>query len=573
MHAALACAHDPGALRLPRVLRRLPPPRRAGQGGRHHRPPLGRAGRDRPRAPAGPRPSTRRSASRSRRWASGSTCWPRRRRPSAACSATRRRRSTGAHVTLTDARNEPRPGPARPAHLDRRRRRAAHRGASSPARRRLEPAVRAARGAGRQAGGARRPLRRRRAATPARSASASTSSCATTRPRWRPSSGPGPRPCGRAPSSAPASTTLADGARAATLRPAPTRSTWPCGRRGTRARWSGRPPRWPPCADRRSPVRRHRRHAPHPDSPAHVRRPHRRAHRRHRGRGRVSRQQRPNRPGGAACPFCVGGPRGARALRRQGVPQPLAVVPRRPVRGRALHPRARPHVPRPGLARAPAGSSTCGPTAPRRSGPGDDVAYVLVFENRGEEVGATIAHPHGQIYAYDHVPDAPLAELRRADGGATAALCAPARRRRWTVAEATGWRAWVPAGQRLPVRPAAGARRPPARPAVARRAPARRPRRPAGRRARPARPPVRRPAALHAVDPPAARPTAAPGPRPTCTPHVVSPMRSPGRAALRGRRRAGQRRVRQPGRPRGRRGRTARSVTWDCAPGRPVGST
>lgn len=34
-----------------------------------------------------------------------------------------------------------------------------------------------------------------------------------------------------------------------------------------------------------------------------------------------------------------------------------------------------------------------------------DVHYVLCFENRGPEVGATIAHPHGQIYAYDHVPD------------------------------------------------------------------------------------------------------------------------------------------------------------------------
>lgn len=34
-----------------------------------------------------------------------------------------------------------------------------------------------------------------------------------------------------------------------------------------------------------------------------------------------------------------------------------------------------------------------------------DVDHVLVFENRGAEVGATIAHPHGQIYGYDHVPD------------------------------------------------------------------------------------------------------------------------------------------------------------------------
>jgi UDPglucose--hexose-1-phosphate uridylyltransferase len=42
----------------------------------------------------------------------------------------------------------------------------------------------------------------------------------------------------------------------------------------------------------------------------------------------------------------------------------------------------------------------------------DDVAYVLVFENRGPEVGATIAHPHGQIYAYPDVPAVPRAELQ-----------------------------------------------------------------------------------------------------------------------------------------------------------------
>jgi UDPglucose--hexose-1-phosphate uridylyltransferase len=33
-----------------------------------------------------------------------------------------------------------------------------------------------------------------------------------------------------------------------------------------------------------------------------------------------------------------------------------------------------------------------------------DLPYVLVFENRGEDVGATLSHPHGQIYALDHVP-------------------------------------------------------------------------------------------------------------------------------------------------------------------------
>jgi UDPglucose--hexose-1-phosphate uridylyltransferase len=36
-----------------------------------------------------------------------------------------------------------------------------------------------------------------------------------------------------------------------------------------------------------------------------------------------------------------------------------------------------------------------------------EVAYVLVFENRGPEVGATIHHPHGQIYGFPFVPPVP----------------------------------------------------------------------------------------------------------------------------------------------------------------------
>ena len=69
----------------------------------------------------------------------------------------------------------------------------------------------------------------------------------------------------------------------------------------------------------------------------------------------------------------------------------------------------------------------------------EDIAYVLVFENRGAEVGATIPHPHGQIYAYDEVPPNPAAEL-------TAARCVlcdevPGDR---LVSESDGWRAWVP---------------------------------------------------------------------------------------------------------------------------------
>lgn len=33
-----------------------------------------------------------------------------------------------------------------------------------------------------------------------------------------------------------------------------------------------------------------------------------------------------------------------------------------------------------------------------------ETLYVLPFENRGVEVGVTLHHPHGQIYAYDFVP-------------------------------------------------------------------------------------------------------------------------------------------------------------------------
>jgi UDPglucose--hexose-1-phosphate uridylyltransferase len=71
-----------------------------------------------------------------------------------------------------------------------------------------------------------------------------------------------------------------------------------------------------------------------------------------------------------------------------------------------------------------------------------DVDYVLVFENRGPEVGATITHPHGQIYAFDFVPTLPLRELERGP-----LFDEPEER---LVASAPGWRAWVPAAPTFP---------------------------------------------------------------------------------------------------------------------------
>ena len=37
----------------------------------------------------------------------------------------------------------------------------------------------------------------------------------------------------------------------------------------------------------------------------------------------------------------------------------------------------------------------------------EGIAYVLPFENRGAEVGVTLHHPHGQIYAYPVLPPVP----------------------------------------------------------------------------------------------------------------------------------------------------------------------
>ena len=71
-----------------------------------------------------------------------------------------------------------------------------------------------------------------------------------------------------------------------------------------------------------------------------------------------------------------------------------------------------------------------------------EVEYVLVFENRGAEAGATIPHPHGQIYAFPFVPPVPAreAEVVARDG---CALCT-APPEELVVHDGPGWRAWVP---------------------------------------------------------------------------------------------------------------------------------
>jgi UDPglucose--hexose-1-phosphate uridylyltransferase len=100
----------------------------------------------------------------------------------------------------------------------------------------------------------------------------------------------------------------------------------------------------------------------------------------------------------------------------------------------------------------------------------EDVRYVFIFENRGKEIGVTLTHPHGQIYAFPFVPPRVLQEqaaamLHERKHG-TCLLCdvvaeevAHGRR---IVAEAPGFVAYVPFAARMPyeVHVAATAHRP-----------------------------------------------------------------------------------------------------------------
>lgn len=41
----------------------------------------------------------------------------------------------------------------------------------------------------------------------------------------------------------------------------------------------------------------------------------------------------------------------------------------------------------------------------------EGIAYVFIFENKGKEIGVTLTHPHGQIYAYPYIPPVAAREL------------------------------------------------------------------------------------------------------------------------------------------------------------------
>ncbi len=153
-----------------------------------------------------------------------------------------------------------------------------------------------------------------------------------------------------------------------------------------------------------------------------------------------ARQSRPNLPP-AGCPFCPGGIEAPDTYSVRAFPNRWPPIPR-----------SRAEI----VLYTPRHDASFGELSPSEArqvvdlwaersatlGAQDDVAYVLVFENRGPEVGATIAHPHGQIYALGAVPPEALTELEADRSHTGLGPGAPGDR---LVAEAPGgWRAWVP---------------------------------------------------------------------------------------------------------------------------------
>jgi UDPglucose--hexose-1-phosphate uridylyltransferase len=87
------------------------------------------------------------------------------------------------------------------------------------------------------------------------------------------------------------------------------------------------------------------------------------------------------------------------------------------------------------------------------------VAEVFVFENSGEEIGVTLSHPHGQVYAYPVVPprSAQLIERARQHRSATGGnlladvLAAELAEGRRVVLRGEHFSAYVPRAARWPV--------------------------------------------------------------------------------------------------------------------------
>ncbi len=83
-----------------------------------------------------------------------------------------------------------------------------------------------------------------------------------------------------------------------------------------------------------------------------------------------------------------------------------------------------------------------------------EVEYVYIFENRGQAIGVTLHHPHGQIYAYPMLPPVVLREIEAAAGSTRCVWCVLRDQElsdgRRVVAESGEWVAVVPFFARWP---------------------------------------------------------------------------------------------------------------------------
>jgi UDPglucose--hexose-1-phosphate uridylyltransferase len=87
-----------------------------------------------------------------------------------------------------------------------------------------------------------------------------------------------------------------------------------------------------------------------------------------------------------------------------------------------------------------------------------EVEYVFAFENKGEAIGVTLQHPHGQIYAYPFIPPLLMREVAAARSHAaeagTCLWCALLEQelaeQSRVVSEGRAWLAYVPFFARWP---------------------------------------------------------------------------------------------------------------------------
>ncbi|WP_053958943.1 galactose-1-phosphate uridylyltransferase [Sulfobacillus thermosulfidooxidans] len=77
-----------------------------------------------------------------------------------------------------------------------------------------------------------------------------------------------------------------------------------------------------------------------------------------------------------------------------------------------------------------------------------NVQAIVVFENRGGKVGASIAHPHGQIYAYPYIP--PRLQREQRQFMSVCPLCDAHKPHGPLIAANEFWRIEVPYALRMP---------------------------------------------------------------------------------------------------------------------------